>query len=84
MWEWFLHSSVLEQTEFDLSKINWLYGIILLHSNSVGALEQVSIVLHSYQTFFDFPGSELNLDCGLRDHVDHEVCITHTPSTTLW
>ena len=24
---------------------------------------------HSYQTFFSFPGSDLNLDCGLRDHV---------------
>jgi len=26
-------------------------------------------VSHSYQTYFDFPGSDLNLDCGLRDHV---------------
>ena len=24
---------------------------------------------HSYQTYFGFPGSNLNLDCGLRDHV---------------
>jgi hypothetical protein len=32
-------------------------------------LGQVSIVSHSYQTYFDFPGSDLNLDCGLRDHV---------------
>jgi hypothetical protein len=31
MWEWFLHSSVLEQTESDLSKINWLRGVILLN-----------------------------------------------------
>ena len=23
---------------------------------------------HSYQTYFGFPGSDLNLDCGLRDH----------------
>ena len=30
VWEWFLYSSVLEQTEFDLSKINWLRGVILL------------------------------------------------------
>ena len=30
VWEWFLHSSVLERTEFDLSKINWLGGVILL------------------------------------------------------
>jgi len=27
-----LHSSVLERTESDLSKINWLRGIILLIS----------------------------------------------------
>jgi len=38
-------------------------------SNSVGALGQVCIVSHSYQTYFGFPGSDLNLDCGLRDHV---------------
>jgi len=25
-------------------------------------------VSHSYQTYFGFPGSDLNLDCGLRDH----------------
>ena len=37
-------------------------------SNSVGALGQVFIVSHSYQTYFGFPGSDLNLDCGLRDH----------------
>ena len=24
---------------------------------------------HSYQTYFGFPGSDLNLDYGLRDHV---------------
>ena len=23
---------------------------------------------HSYQTYLSFPGSDLNLDCGLRDH----------------
>jgi len=26
-------------------------------------------VSHSYQTNFGFSGSDLNLDCGLRDHV---------------
>jgi len=31
VWEWFLHSSVLERTESDLSKINWLRGVILLN-----------------------------------------------------
>jgi predicted P-loop ATPase len=25
-------------------------------------------VSHSYQTYFGFPGSDLNLDCRLRDH----------------
>jgi hypothetical protein len=67
MWEWFLHSSVLERTESDLSKINWLHDIILFYSNSGGALGQVSIVSHSYQTYFGFSGSDLNLDYGLRD-----------------
>jgi hypothetical protein len=31
VWEWFLHSLVLERTESDLSKINWLRGVILLN-----------------------------------------------------
>jgi hypothetical protein len=31
VWEWFLHSSVLERTESDLSKINWFRGVILLN-----------------------------------------------------
>jgi len=64
-----LHSSVLERTESDLSKINWLRGVILLHPNSVGALGQVSIVSHSYHIYFDFPELDLNLDCGLYDYV---------------
>jgi hypothetical protein len=46
--ERFLHYLVLEQAESDLSKINWLRGVIQLHSNSVGALGQVFIVPHSY------------------------------------
>ena len=64
-----MHSSVLKQTEFDLSKINWLCGVILFHSNSVGALGHVSIVSYPYQIYFGFPGSNLNLDYGLCDHV---------------
>ena len=48
VWEWFLYSLVLERIESNLSKINWLRGVILLHSNSVGALGQVFIVSHSY------------------------------------
>ena len=39
------------------------------NSNSVGVLGQVSIVSHSLQTYFSFTGSDLNLDCGLCDHV---------------
>jgi hypothetical protein len=47
-------------------------------SNIVGALGQVSIVSHSYQTSFSFPGSDLNLDCRLCDHV-----ITRFPSVGI-
>jgi hypothetical protein len=61
--EWFLHSSVLEQIESDLSKINWIRVVILLHSNIV------FFVSHSCQTFFGFLRSDLTLDCELRDHV---------------
>jgi hypothetical protein len=48
VWEWFLHSSILEWIESDLSKINWLCGVILFHSNSIGTLGQVFIVSHFY------------------------------------
>jgi hypothetical protein len=64
-----LHSSILERIKFDLSKINWLRGVILLHSNLIVVLGQVFIVSHSYQTYFGFPRSDLNLDCGLCDHM---------------
>jgi hypothetical protein len=57
-----LHSPDLEQTK-------WLYDVILLHYKSVGTLGQVFIVSHSYQTYFGFPGSDVNLDCGLRYHI---------------
>jgi hypothetical protein len=30
VWEWFLYSSVLEQIESNLSKINWLFSVFLL------------------------------------------------------
>jgi hypothetical protein len=69
MWKWFLHSSVLERIESNFLKINWLREVILLHSNSVGVLGEVSIVSHSYQTYFDFPESYLNLAYGLHDRV---------------
>ena len=48
---------------------------------------------HSYQTYFGFPGLDLNLDCGLRDHVmtrfalrimEHGECMLIVePSTTF-
>jgi hypothetical protein len=59
---------VLEQTESDLSKINWLRDVIRFHSNNVDALRQVFIVLYSYQISFGFLRSNLNLNCGLHDH----------------
>jgi hypothetical protein len=69
LWGWFLYFSIPERTESDLLKINWLCGVILLHSNNVGTLGQVFIVSHSYHIYFGFPESDLNLNCGLRDHV---------------
>jgi hypothetical protein len=45
---------VFERTESDISKINWLYGVIRLHFNSVGVLGYVSIILHSYLISFGF------------------------------
>jgi hypothetical protein len=66
-WERFLHTSVLQWTKFDLSKINWFSSIILFYSNSIGALRQVFIMSHSYQIYFSFLGSNLNLDCDLHD-----------------
>jgi hypothetical protein len=57
VWEWFLHSLVLERTESGLSKINWLYGVILLHYNSIGALGQVFIVSHFLLDLFQLSGT---------------------------
>jgi hypothetical protein len=78
--EWFLHSSVLKQTESDLSKI---------HSNSIGALGQVSIVSHSYQTYFSFLGlvSILIMGCMTtwsRGSPHFEFCVYHSPPIHLW
>jgi hypothetical protein len=33
-----IHNHILERIESDLSKIKWICGVILLHSNSVGVL----------------------------------------------
>jgi hypothetical protein len=63
-----LHSSVLEQTEFDLTKINWLRGVILLILIVLVPWGRF-LLCHSYETNFGFPGSDLNLDRGWRDHV---------------
>jgi hypothetical protein len=57
---------ILERIESNLLKINWLRGVIRLHSNNAGVLEQVFIVSHSYQTYFNFLGSDHNLNCELR------------------
>ncbi|KAL3569551.1 hypothetical protein D5086_029441 [Populus alba] len=46
-----------------------LYGFCYLLPFDLWTSYLVSIVSHSYQTSFGFPGSDLNLDCGLRDHV---------------
>ena len=69
VWENFLHYLILELTEFDLLKIKWLCDIIQLHPNNVGALRYVFIVSHSYKISFGFLGSDLNVNCGLRDHI---------------
>ena len=79
MCEWFLHSSILEWIESNISKINWLRDVILFHSNSVGTLGQVFIVSHFYQIYFVFSGSDLNLDCyqhhhHRRHHHHHLMC----------
>jgi hypothetical protein len=50
-------------------RLTGFHGVIILHSNSVGALGQVSIVSHSYQVYFGFLESDLNLNCGLHDYV---------------
>jgi hypothetical protein len=45
----------------------------------------VLIVSHSYQTYFGFPISNLNLDCGLRDYnVRINDFRLNPPSTTLY
>ena len=69
VWERFLHSSVFEWTESDLSKINWLRGVILLNPIVLVPWGRFPLCYTPYQTYFGFPGSNLNLDCGLRDHV---------------
>jgi hypothetical protein len=45
-------------------------------------LGQVSTVAHYYQTFFGFPGSDLNLDCGLCDHVTTRF-VSECPSNII-
>jgi hypothetical protein len=59
-----------KKKESDLSKINRLRGIILLIPIVLVPWDRFPLC-HSYQTYFGFPGSDLNLDCGLRDHKIH-------------
>jgi len=63
-----LYSSVLERTKSDLSKINWLHGVILLIPIVLvlgAGFHYVTLI----SDLFGFPGSDLKLDCGLRDHM---------------
>jgi len=69
VWEWFLHSSVLERTESDLLKINWLRGVILLNPVVLVPWGRFPLCHTPIRPISAFPGSDLNLDCGLRDHV---------------
>ena len=69
MWEWFLHSSVLERTESDLSKINLLRGVILLNPIVLVPWGRFPLCHTPIRPISAFPGSDLNLNCGLRDHV---------------
>jgi len=69
VWEWFLHSSVLERTESDLLKINWLRGVILLNPVVLVPWGRFPLCHTPIRPISAFSGSDLNLDCGLRDHV---------------
>jgi hypothetical protein len=64
-----LHSSVLERNESDLSKVNWLRDVILLISIVLVPWGRFSLCHTPIRPISTFPGSNLNLDCGLRDHV---------------
>jgi hypothetical protein len=75
-----LHSLVLERIESDLSKINWLRGVILLIPIELVPWGRFPLC-HSYQTYFSFPGLDLNLDCGLRDHV---ITSSHPHWPKVW
>jgi hypothetical protein len=46
----------------------------------------VLIVSHSYQTYFGFPISNLNLDCGLRDYNVriNDFCLYPPSATSNW
>ena len=64
-----MHSSVLERNESDLSKVNWLRGVILLISIVLVPWGRFSLCHTPIRPISAFPGSNLNLDCGLRDPV---------------
>ena len=64
-----MHSLVLERTESDLSKINWLRGVILLIPIVLVPWGRFPLCHTPIRPYFGFPGSDLILGCGLRDHV---------------
>ena len=64
-----MHSSVLERTESDLSKINWLRGVILLLPIVLVPWGRFPLCHTPIRPISAFPGSDLILRCGLRDHV---------------
>jgi hypothetical protein len=64
-----LHFLVLERTESSLSKINLLRGVILLNPIVLVPCGRFPLCHTPIRLIFGFPGSDLNLDCELCDHV---------------
>jgi hypothetical protein len=60
--------------KYDLSRYNWPCGVILLYSNSVSALRQVSIVSHFSNLILDFL-REVSYSLGVAWPYDQEVPI---------
>ena len=57
----------LNELNLTYQRLTGFVASFYFNPNIIGALRQVSIVSHSHQTYFGFPGSDLNLDYGLRD-----------------
>ena len=69
VWEWLLYFLVLERTESDLSKINWLRGVILLLPIVLVPWGRFPLCHTPIRPILAFPGSDFILRCGLRDQV---------------